>query len=107
VLHIALHGLDKVWDLLVPLLKQYIDVRPGAIIVVLQPNQLVVNDDRLYRESYHDQHDRQSCQDVHEFSNTQIAVSLSGVIELHSLDSVSRTASSLNFTPPGRMLVRE
>jgi hypothetical protein len=45
VLHISLDGFDQIGDFVVTLLEQHVNIGPGAIVLVAQPHQPVVQDD--------------------------------------------------------------
>ena len=60
VLHVSLDGLDEVGDFVVALLQQHIDVGPGAVVLVAQAHEAVVENDGVDKDSSDKQEERQS-----------------------------------------------
>ena len=55
VLHVSLDRLDQIGDLVVTLLEQHVDIGPGAVVIVAQPHQIVVEDDSIDEHSHYEQ----------------------------------------------------
>ena len=66
VLHVSLYRLDEVRDFVVPLLEQHVDVGPGAVVVIPQTYQFVVDDDGVDKNAGNDQEEQQARENAHE-----------------------------------------
>src|SRR5260370_17312407 len=58
MLHVSLHCLQQVWNLVVALLEQHVNVGPCAVVVVAQAHQLVVENNNVDRHADHQQKKR-------------------------------------------------
>src|ERR1700692_1593490 len=58
MLHVTLYRLDQVWDLVVTLLEQHVNVGPRAVVVIAQTHQFVVEDDYVDHHSHGEQQER-------------------------------------------------
>jgi hypothetical protein len=50
VFHVLLAGLDQLWQLIVTLLEQHIDIRPCLADRMLESDEIVVNDDTVSQD---------------------------------------------------------
>ncbi|MCY1521898.1 hypothetical protein D9M68_567360 [compost metagenome] len=64
MLHVLLAGLHQLGQLVMPLLEQHLDVRPGLAHAMLQANQGVVEDHRVGGDQNQD-HDQGNAGQTH------------------------------------------
>ena len=60
VLHVSLDGLDQIGDFVVALLEQHVDVGPGAVVLIAQPHQPVVENDGVNQHAGYEQEECQA-----------------------------------------------
>jgi len=80
--HVALAGLDQLRQLVVPLRKQHVDVRPGLAHIFAQRHQAVVDADDVDR---HDHQQREKQQQHNEHLAVSLATKKAAVVQDCSL----------------------
>ena len=60
MLHVSFYGFDEVGDFVVALLQEHVDVGPGAVVLVPEAHQAVVENDGIDQDARDEEEKRQS-----------------------------------------------